>query len=148
MPKQDIQLIKSTDDQETVDIKESFSGKGFSKLAKQEDTTNTNPVTDTIVLQYGWGSIQGDDTVDITESVTFPEEFGEAPIVICGVLGRHTSAPSAIGDFTTAQGNPWVASADDITTTGFTVTLVIETGATLPSTSYFGYTWLAIGKKL
>lgn len=120
-------------------------GGNFDAVAKQENTTNTDPWTDTLDLQTGWGFIQGNDATVISETVTFPHAFAAAPIVIATALGRHTASPSAIGDFTTAPGNIWGAVVDDITTTSFTITILIETGVTLPSTSYFGYTWQAIG---
>lgn len=100
-------------------------------------------------VQMGWGFIVGDGTIKIEESVTFDDAFSSAPFVMVSYAGLRATAdgdPDTIDDFnTTYSGTPVSIGTEDITTTGFVVNMIADTGATLLNTRNHGYAWIAIG---
>ena len=93
--------------------------------------------------QSGWGYIQGDNTADMSEAVTFARAFSAAPLVLITIIGYRATAdgtPTGPGWFTTGI-KAW-ANSSSSATTGFTAGLHIAT--TFASTLNYGYVWHAI----
>ena len=115
----------------------------LSQLARQDITTNSTQ-TD-VSPQWGWSYIQGDGTADLTKTVTFPQAFSAAPVVIVQMLGqKDTSAPTVIGDI--VDGLSMTVNrcfARSITTTNFVMKMNFS--AAIASTRYMGFVWQALG---
>lgn len=121
----------------------------FLRLGQIErDNDGTASTMSDIMLQHGWGYIEGDTSVEVTETVTFPTAFNSAPIVYISHPGRTGSAPSAITDFTDVAGSGSLVrcATTSITASNF-VARVKSSNANLGSGNFYGYTWLAIGSK-
>jgi hypothetical protein len=118
----------------------------LSQMRFQLDTTNSTQ--ENVIMQAGWGWKIGDGTNSIAETVTFPTAITTVLTVIPGLLGTLGSDPAAIGDLTSGLPGAigWSVSADDIATTGFTVTMSRNTGTFSAGTRY-GYSWIAFGVK-
>ena len=91
---------------------------------------------------FGWGWIQGNNTEDISETVTLGVTLSavvEPPEITLNA--RHTSAPTSPTVMTSSPTDSLVGQSEDVTTTNFLVRLTTETGGTLGSGSYYGYRW-------
>lgn len=116
-------------------------------VSRQDITTNST-ITAAMRVQYGWGYIQGNDTAQISQAVTFPADFGTTPIVVCQIeAGYRTSAPGALSDAVAANEAQLIvagAHATAITSTGFTVYLN-HVANNFTSARFYRYTWIALG---
>jgi len=119
----------------------------FVKIATLRQDNTTNTYKNNTVLLTGWGYIQGNNTGRLEEAVTFGITFSNAPIVVANIIGTYLSAPTIIdgGGATMGANNVHNAGAYSISTTGFTVELARQTG-NYGNTSYYGYSWTAIGE--
>jgi hypothetical protein len=114
------------------------------RILRQDDTANS--LQDRVV-QAGWGSIQGDNSPGITETVTFGTAFAEPPIVVVTFLGGTDVPPTSIGDFpgiAVDSQKVWVVVPAAISTAGFEVQISRNVDIFAP-TWYYGYSWVAIG---
>jgi hypothetical protein len=123
---------------------------GTNKLVKttvlrQDDTTDTYQGQQ--VTLVGWGYQQGDDTFQISESVSFGVTFSSVPWVQVSTVGTRAvadGAPSSLGDFdNTAAGV--AVDAVSVSTTGFTASQGKDGGSAISTNFYHGYSWIAIG---
>jgi len=115
-------------------------------VLRQDNTTNTYE-NDSVVLT-GYGFIQGDNTINLEEAVTFGVTFAAPPIIILSPLGYRGSTPSGISSFDGNManlGNIYAVALKNASETGFNVNLRCETGYTFSNTRYIGYSWIAIG---
>lgn len=113
---------------------------GFPRENDTSHTTVTNPK-----IQSGWGFFQGDDSNNnINETVTFPEAFSSAPIVLVSSLGQAASSPSDIGDFNNVS--KVFGQSEDIGASSFSAALLSRDSTNLSSGAYYGYSWIAIGE--
>lgn len=112
----------------------------------QDNTSNSIVASQTIC--YGWGFIAGNNTINLSESVTMPITYDAAPCVIMGSMGyRSGSSPSTVGDINAAHSAVVMTDCYATTTSTFTTQLRVEVGYTFGAADTFGYTWLAIGTK-
>lgn len=110
---------------------------------RQNNTTNTT--TSAPKIQYGWGYLEPGTTTNASETVTFPDEFTSAPIVIVSNAGVDTAGtPAAIGDFDTLKGKA-IMHPRNVTTTSFTIEVRLG-DATNFNSEKVGYAWVAIGQ--
>lgn len=115
---------------------------------RQDDTSDT--YKEKIIFQHGWGYKLGDDSDQMSESITFPIEFSNKPIVLAQISGVLSgSDPTEEDDLVTTVREAH-AYANNPSTTGFTVIiskLSIDGSdpGVLDSTKRFGYKWIAIG---
>lgn len=116
----------------------------FFKGRKQANTTNA--LVAGLIIQHGWGYIQGNGSTILSEVVTFPIPFTSPPVIIPSFLAARPTAsgnPTDTDSFSTAWGGYMGVYADKGNTTHFTVTL--HANATHSNTFNFGYGWIAIG---
>lgn len=114
------------------------------RMPYQTITTNTTE-TD-LIMQSGWNFIQGTGGNTGNKTITFPSAFSSIKSVHVMPLGLHTALPAAIGDFTTAySGNNNFIFAISITNTTFSARYTVDSSATLSSSLYAGFTWIAFG---
>jgi hypothetical protein len=111
----------------------------------QSITTNTAPTG--LTIQAGWSYIQGAGANTANKTITFPVAFSTVYSVHITPLGlKSTSAPTAIGDLTTAySGNNLVFIANSITNTTFSAAFALDSSATLANTLFAGFSWVAYG---
>ena len=109
----------------------------------QADTTNSQPTG--LTVQFGWGHIQGDNSGDLSETLTFPTAFSSAPVVILNPIGVANSSPSDITSFNQTVTDSSTVYPHTIAASSCTVAFNKDTGQ-YSNTKYFGYTWLAIGE--
>ena len=119
----------------------------FVKIAvlRQDDTTNAYK-NNTVILM-GWGYFQGNSTKFQAKTVTFNSIFSDNPIVLISSCGIINSVPTGIESFTDGSSdatNYTIFSTRSITTTVF-ASLFHNSGA-ISSTSYLGFSWIAIGQ--
>lgn len=110
----------------------------------QSDATNSAPTG--LIVQYGWGSLRGPgNATNTTKAVTFPQPFSGIPVVIASYAGGSSSPIASLSDATTTGSNTSnrTGGASAITATGFNA--VIADSATLSTSVYHAYTWIAIG---
>lgn len=114
---------------------------------RQNNTTNATVSTQRIC--HGWGFLTGAGTSDIaSETVSFPIEFGDTPMVFMNSTGYKASNPSDPGDVTGLSGQAGVACwAADPSTTGFTAAIGNVAGDNLTNGRRYVYQWMAIGTK-
>ena len=119
----------------------------YADFTHRQDNTTNNTISG-VVVEHGWGFIQGDATTAITEAVTFSSAYSNIPVVLVSYCGKTAVLPDSLDDFGTPYQGITTAMPHTITTTGFTVYMSAENGVTsFPNTDYFGYTWIAIGTK-
>jgi hypothetical protein len=99
-------------------------------------------------VQFGWGYIQGNNSIFLTANVSFPVAFSSVIAV---------PIPTHIGSRATSAGVPtgesWFTSSSDgycqirnITASGFILELRNPFGVNFSSSDYYGYAWIAIGQ--
>lgn len=115
------------------------------KITRQDNTTNTEK--DNSVIKTGWGYIQGDNTTNIFETVTFDEPFSEVPIILVSSGGSNTSIPTHPGDVN-SSGRNINANATSDTENDFVIYLETTDGVNTTNTRYYTYKWIAIGQLL
>jgi hypothetical protein len=104
------------------------------------------PLKDEIVIS-GWDFVGGDDSIGVSDSVSFGVTFADRPVVVCTPIGYKTSDPTHIADLSIGMeaDDIWVVGPV-ISTTGFSARLRKETGATFVSGRRYLYSWFARGK--
>lgn len=129
-----------------------------SKVVKQQTlrrNITSSDYKDKTVIIHGWDYIQGDTTLAMSKAISFGVTFSEAPTVVITYSGaRAGSAPTLVSDLTGVGENEafgFTATAGASTTTGFTAVIgtVSRDGnaATgFANTSYFGFSWIAMGR--
>lgn len=119
----------------------------FADCTHRQDNTTNNTISG-VVIEHGWGFIQGDATANISEAVSFSSAFTNIPVVITNYCGKTAVLPNSLDDFGAPYPGMTQTIPHTITTTGFTMVMSAESGVTsFPVTDYFGYTWIAIGTK-
>jgi hypothetical protein len=119
-------------------------------LRKSSATPTTSSLQiGNLFFQWGWGDIQGDNTIAIEEAVTFGTAFTGMPYYVgmTNIGETNVAAPNSIDDFITPSGANYMVQTTSITATGFWAGMRLEVGYNFPNTIYYGYTWLAIGAK-
>ncbi len=126
---------------------------GASKLVrtavlKQDNTTNT--YKNNSVILTGWGFKVGSGSNPDSETITFGITFATVPILVANFAGRSdTATPDTLDDFSAGGqegGNTTlVCSPSSISTTGATIWFGRSSG-NFSATSYYAYTWIAIGE--
>ena len=114
-------------------------------VIRQDDSTNSSQDSQMLA---GWGYMQGNDDVGLSEAITFGETFEEPPIVLVTYLGHSTSVPTSLHPFQgVSLGNEkvWTASPAHITEEGFTIEISRNTDL-FGSNLYYGYSWIAVGQ--
>ena len=111
-----------------------------------QDGTGTNTEYNDLTIDYGWGYLSGTGSeTELTEAVTFREDFTSAPIVFVTPGNYSTGTPTSVSDLNGDLRIDWGAYAASITTTGFTAVHSRSTGGYgSPNYAYF---WLAIGRR-
>lgn len=116
----------------------------FIRGRKQDNTTNST-VTG-MSLQHGWGFIQGNGTLILEKTVTFPVAFSSAPVIFITALSAAPTSggtPSSTSAFTVGWSSATGTLSEDITTSNFEVNLLASSNHS--SSFYFGFSWLALG---
>lgn len=134
----------------TGDIVLTPAASNIVKSQHNRQDASTNSVAANQVTQVGWGFITGNGANQRTSTVTFPQAYTSAPIVVVTQLGfrNNASAPTDITQFTTAatfQVGEIHTTAQSISTTGFQVLMDVGIPANWTSSIHMGYTWMAIG---
>lgn len=107
----------------------------------QMDTTNSEVRTR---MQYGFGKIVGNNTLDISEAITFPTPFGGVPSVVASFIGFRTAGQPFNGASALSGGASAIAVSTQIpSATG--VTIGFRGVVNLSSTLDWYYTWQAVG---
>lgn len=113
------------------------------QLTDRQDDTTDNSVTDQN-MQIGWGWKLGVAAESMTETVTFPNAYDSAPVVLISSLGFKTTDPDSIDDFDTNSAT--IVELTSISTTGFTAFIATrDAGVNLNTGRRYGYSWMAIG---
>lgn len=100
-----------------------------------------------LMIDTGWGYKQGVAAQNMSNTVNFSVVFKELPYtVLVSPLGVSDNTPTLISDFI-LTGNNEAVVANDITRSGFNISLITVDAANFDANDYYGYSWLAIGKK-
>lgn len=106
---------------------------------------------DNVLIQVGFDYIIGAGADHLTETITFPTAYTSAPLVfVTGLNARATTsgAPDTPDDFDVLiTANCLSATAVNITTSGFDISLARSDSGTFTNNNNYGYSWLAIGAK-
>lgn len=115
----------------------------FASFVHRQNIT-TNTTIGSVRILTGWGYVVGDTTNAVEATITFPVTFAQPPIVVASYAGAAGSIPDTVDDLSSGPGNNQrMASSYAPSTTG--VSISIGSSSTLGNTTYFGYTWIAIG---
>lgn len=121
---------------------------GFAHMYIQDQDGNT--VTNTehtgLAIIAGWGQIIGNGAASAQETITLPVTFSQILYVggtPLGTTGTDSTPAADITDFEVTPSTGAMVTVDDITTSGFTMSYAVP--ATLTTTRYWGYSWIAIG---
>lgn len=104
-----------------------------------------------LIIQHGWRYVQGNDAQSVMDAARlFTNAFNTVPLAfIISPVGKRlvsSGAPTSLDDF--GQGLKILsAHAFSITKSGFSINIYTDTGDTLESTYYWGYSFIAIGVK-
>lgn len=105
----------------------------------------TNSYQNNQVILTGWNYVTGNDSEDLGKNVAFGLTFSQPPVVLISKIGRlQSGTPTSISDFTEFV-NQEIASAEDITTTGFRVVFTNIGPGNLGMGIKYGFSWIAIG---
>ncbi len=113
-------------------------------------TDNSNTIASVsgvpIKVQFGWGQVQGNNSLSVNDAVTFPVAFTTVLGVNVSAIGaKVTTSATSITDLTAQYGVGQIdAVAEVVTTTGFNCNLQRAVSA-LASTVFYGYSWIAWG---
>ena len=119
-------------------------------LLKSSATETTSSLQiGNLFFQWGWNSIQGNGTEMIGLGVTYTTAFVALPTtVLIGSVGEtNVAPPSTIDKLITPSGAAYTVMTTSITASGFHVDISAETGVNFIVGTYYGFSWLAIGKK-
>lgn len=98
------------------------------------------------IVQMGWSYIQGTGANTGTKTITFPSGFTTILNVFVSSVGLASSLPTTIGSFTTGYTtNVAVLYPTSATTTNFVANYTLDSGATLSTSLYAGFSWIAVG---
>jgi len=137
-------IIEATGGDTNIHLVTRAKGSGFTKISVLDQSDTTNAYKHTTVMLTGWGWIIGDVSPDLTEAVTFGITATSVLSVTISPIGyKDGSDPTAITDFSSGY-YALSASAQAITTGGFTAVLVETNNTNLANTRRFGYSWTAI----
>ena len=97
--------------------------------------------------EIGWDFIPGNGTDAINKDITFQEAFAEEPYVFAmsGVTKTTAGEPTSLADFNAGTGRSAI-NTQYPTTTGFRAGIV-HTTSTFSASYYYGFVWVAFGKK-
>ena len=118
-----------------------------SQAINRKDITTNSSVTNQRI-QFGWNYFQGTAAINASDTFVFPVAFTTIPIVIVVAAGYANSAPDSLDDLIYGmndKGFVWNIHPHTVTETGFQMHGRCEVGYTFVNTSYFGYSWIAIG---
>jgi hypothetical protein len=118
------------------------------KLINRQDNT-TNTVVSNQLIQTGWGYFGGNDTAKLAKAVTFAQAFDGVPLVIMSYAGARATTPTSFEDLNISHGagTSIAPSSDTVTTTSFNANLHRSDAALFSASTYFGFSWIAIGTK-
>ena len=114
----------------------------------QVDDNNTITVTTNgsgLHIQFGWGQVAGSGASSTTDAVTFPKEFTSIIFVLAGGLYALTGGTPATDITGLTAATRININAGNIATTGFTARLENIDASAMSATTYWGYSWVAIG---
>lgn len=112
-------------------------------LSVTRQTNTTNAAVSNVRIETGVGMIVGNNTADISESVTFSTPFTSRPVVVAQFAG-YGSTTFNESTLDTSWGG-MTFSAQGASLTGFTARARRNDGGTASSVSGYYYTWIAIG---
>ena len=116
----------------------------LAQLPRQDDTTNSTK--EDVLLQFGWGVINGAVATAFNDSVTFPVAYTARPVVVVAFGGDQIGGTASYGGGTPAR-NSAFAEATTITTTGFNVRVVAAPASNWAVGDFIYYQWYAMGEK-
>ena len=114
------------------------------QLPRQDDTTNSTQ--ENVLLQYGWGVVNGAVVTAINDTVTFPVSYSSRPIVTVVYGGDQIGGTAAYGNGVASRNNGFV-EAITITTTGFVARIASSPSTNWAVGDFIYYQWFAIGEK-
>lgn len=125
------------------------SGAPGVKITARTQTDNANTIasatTAGLIVQYGWGQINGNGTANITDTVTFPTAFTTLLGVMVSTGGNSIGTAANISGLTGAIPSTFSDTGwYNATNTGFTAQQIRSTG-TFVAGNYYGYSWVAWG---
>lgn len=98
-----------------------------------------------VMVQSGWDRVQGTSTSTIDKAITFPTAFDTILSVVVNGNGFKASDPVTIDGSTGSSAETNNAGA--ISVTGFTATVSHRDAASNLGTSWYAFSWLAVGTK-
>lgn len=116
-----------------------------SRANNHKSPNGTNNIVYNQRVCGGIAYVQGDNSDDVTISITFPFTFDDITdmrpqVTFVGARATTGGVPTDIGDFTTKFGVAINVATEDVTTTGMTITLD-TTSTNFSSNFYFGVSW-------
>ena len=117
---------------------------GPAVVKRQNNTTNTTVTAPR--FETGWGVIQngGSSVAQLTETVTFSQEFSDLPIITVTYGGDAGNVPYVYGTGGGVSVGAVASKASSITTTTFVVTLTAPSVVWTANQTIY-YQWIAIG---
>lgn len=117
------------------------------KTIRIRNINGTASTISTAKTQKGSGYGQGNGTNIVDVAVTFPDPYTTVHHVAGGSLGiRSGSAPTTLAQINAGySGNIVLCQPYNITNTGFTMRLTLDSSATLANTIYAGFWWESEG---
>lgn len=125
-------------------LKANGSGLVRTTVLRQDDTTNTYQIGNTVILT-GWGVMQGASN-QLTETITFGKTFAQRPIVVAVWGGDSVSNATSYGSGGNNSKGLATCKAEVITTTGFDIRIRTVDGTSWGATDAVFYQWFAIGE--
>ena len=122
----------------------------LSQIEVQENTTDST--VEDVMIQTGWGYIDGAASASITKDVTLATAIDENETfsIIVQCLGLLVGAATKISDFATsnslATARALVLSSGG-NVTGFTVQMSNNDGSNFTTGRDYGFSWIVIGRK-
>lgn len=137
-------IIEATGGDTNIHLVTRAKGSGFTKVSVLDQSDTTNAYKHNAITLTGWGFILGDVSPDLVETVTWGITATSVLSVTISPIGyKDGSDPTAITDFVSGY-YALAASAQAITTTGFTAVIVETNNTNFANTRRFGYTWTAV----
>ena len=116
------------------------------RYQKDDSQSITNSTEENLLIQFGWGQIDGAAAVSIEEDVTYPTAFTSILFVIASFMGaKNNSDMTSITD--NVSSSKKVTTVSGISTTKFKLRISTGDGSNLVATTRYAYSWIAIGVK-